>query len=58
MQSDDEDKPTFGAIPFGYCALRELINVAQEPIASALVKICEQTVELRDIDPGSSETGS
>lgn len=35
-----------------------LINKAQEPIARALVKICGQTIELRNINPRNSAAGS
>lgn len=35
-----------------------LINRAKEPIARALVTICEQTIELKDIQPTKSASGS
>ncbi|RFC37231.1 MAG: hypothetical protein DID92_2727743295 [Candidatus Nitrotoga sp. SPKER] len=35
-----------------------LINKAKEPISQALVTVCGQTIELRDIQPGISEAGS
>lgn len=35
-----------------------LINKAKEPIARALVTICGQTIELRNIDPSNSAAGS
>ncbi len=35
-----------------------LINKAKEPIAQALVTICGQTIELKDIQPTKSASGS
>ena len=35
-----------------------LINKAKEPIARALVTVCGQTIELRDIQPTQSAPGS
>lgn len=35
-----------------------LINKAKEPIARALVTVCGQTIELRDVQPGKSVSGS
>jgi hypothetical protein len=35
-----------------------LINKADEPIVRATVAICGQTIELKDIQPGESVSGS
>ena len=35
-----------------------LVNGSKEPIVHAIVTICGQTIELRNIDPGNSVTGS
>ena len=35
-----------------------LINKAKEPITQALVTVCGQTIELRDVQPGKSGAGS
>ncbi len=35
-----------------------LINQADEPIVRALVTVCGQSIELRDIQPGASASGS
>ena len=52
----------FAVLVLASCVVNEgsflLVNKAKEPIARVLVTVCDQTIELKDIQPNKSAPGS